>query len=142
LIELFLHQILGFEWDEVHEEADRLEHVISEEFEERMALALGNPSIDPHGDPIPSRDLQMPETSNRMLIELRPPQQATISRVASADAKLLRYLSSRGLTPQARLYVLEYSPFDYNMTIRIEGQEQVIVLGPQITRQIYVQPED
>ncbi|MDI6694574.1 MAG: metal-dependent transcriptional regulator [Anaerolineales bacterium] len=142
LIELFLHQILGFEWDEVHEEADRLEHVISEEFEERMALALGNPSIDPHGDPIPSRDLQMPETSNRMLIELRPPQQATISRVASADAELLRYLSSRGLTPQARLYVLEYSPFDYNMTIRIEGQEQVIVLGPQITRQIYVQPED
>jgi len=142
LLELFLVQALGYSWDEVHEEADRLEHVISEEFEERMALALGNPSIDPHGDPIPSRDLQMPETSNRMLIELRPPQQATISRVASADAELLRYLSSRGLTPQARLYVLEYSPFDYNMTIRIEGQEQIIVLGPQITRQIYVQPED
>lgn len=142
LLELFLHQILGFNWDEVHEEADRLEHVISEEFEERLASALGNPSIDPHGDPIPNRELQMPETSNRMLVDLRPPQQAVISRVASADAELLRYLSSRGLTPQARLRVLEYSPFDHNLTIRISGQEQVIVLGPQITRQIYVLPVD
>lgn len=142
LLELFLHQILGFDWDEVHEEADRLEHVISEEFEERLASALGNPSIDPHGDPIPNRELQMPETSNRMLVDLRPPQQAVISRVASADAELLRYLSSRGLMPQARLRVLEYSPFDHNLTIRISGQEQVIVLGPQITRQIYVLPVD
>ncbi len=138
LLELFLHQILGFDWDEVHEEADRLEHVISEEFEERLASALGNPSLDPHGDPIPNRDLQMPETSNRMLIDLRPPQQAIISRVVSANAELLRYLSSRGLTPHARLSVLDYSPFDRNLTIRIENQEQVIVLGPQITRQIYV----
>ncbi len=138
LLELFLHQILGFDWDEVHEEADRLEHVISEEFEERLASALGNPSLDPHGDPIPNRDLQMPETSNRMLIDLRPPQQAIISRVVSANAELLRYLSSRGLTPHACLSVLDYSPFDRNLTIRIENQEQVIVLGPQITRQIYV----
>ena len=74
LIEMFLHQILGYEWDEVHAEADRLEHVISEEFEERIARVLGDPSHDPHGDPIPTRDLDMPEMPSKALIDARPGQ--------------------------------------------------------------------
>jgi DtxR family Mn-dependent transcriptional regulator len=138
LLEMFLHQILGYDWDEVHDEAERLEHVISEEFEERMAQALGNPSHDPHGDPIPSRDLEMPETSTALLLQLPPQQSAHISRVGSADPDLLRYLSNLGLVPGARVTVLDYSAFDQNLTLQVAGRAEPVVLGPTITRQIYI----
>jgi DtxR family Mn-dependent transcriptional regulator len=138
LLEMFLHQILGYEWDEVHAEADRLEHVISEEFEERMAEALGNPSHDPHGDPIPDRDLHMPEFSRISLADLTPQQSAVISRVNSADPEFLRYLSNLGLVPGAQVTVLSLSPYDQNMTFRVEARPDTIVLGPVITRQVYI----
>jgi DtxR family transcriptional regulator, Mn-dependent transcriptional regulator len=138
LLELFLHQILGYEWEDVHAEADRLEHVISEEFEERIAEALGHPRYDPHGDPIPTRDLQLPETPNTRLSELRRGNTAEIYRVLDRDPNLLRYLSEIGLVPKARLEVLEYSPFDENLHLRIEGLADTIVLGPRVTRQIFV----
>ncbi len=139
LLELFLHQILGYEWDEVHVEADRLEHVISEEFEERIAMALGDPEHDPHGDPIPTRDLTIPETSSTRLFDLRAGETATVQRARDTDSELLRYLSELGLVPNTRLTVLDYSPFDENLTIALTGQDQSIVLGPQITRQIFVE---
>jgi DtxR family Mn-dependent transcriptional regulator len=88
LIEMFLHQALGFSWDEVHAEADRLEHVISEELEERIAVSLGDPPHDPHGDPIPTRDLRLPSPTTLTLAQLRPPQQATIQRVRDANPEL------------------------------------------------------
>lgn len=138
LLEMFLHQILGYDWDEVHAEAERLEHVISEEFEERMAQALGNPSHDPHGDPIPSRDLEMPETSNRQLLGQSPGQSVKVTRVGSADPELLRYLSDLGLIPGARVDVIEYSAFDQNLTLHVSGRQAPVVLGPTITRQIYI----
>jgi len=138
LLEMFLHQILGYEWDEVHAEADRLEHVISEEFEERMAEALGNPSHDPHGDPIPDKDLRMPEFSRVSLADLRPQQAAVISRVNSSDPEFLRYLSNLGLLPGAQVTVLSVSPYDQNLTFRVSDQADAIVLGPAITRQVYV----
>lgn len=139
LLEMFLHQTLGYSWDEVHEEADRLEHVISEELEERIATSLGDPLHDPHGDPIPTRELHLPLTSEVPLSQLRPPQDAEVRRVRDGDPELLRYLSEMGIKPQARLEIIEYSPFDNNLQVRIEGREEPVVLGPRVTNQVYVE---
>jgi DtxR family Mn-dependent transcriptional regulator len=137
LLELFLHETLGYPWDEVHNEADRLEHVISEDFEERIAQALGDPLRDPHGDPIPSRDLRIPPQSGVGLDSLRTGQEAIVQRVADADPELLRYLESVGLVPQTHLKILNYSPFDDNL--RLQVGEKILVLGPRVTRQIFVE---
>jgi DtxR family Mn-dependent transcriptional regulator len=139
LLEMFLYQILDYTWDEVHDEADRLEHVISEEFEERIAQALGNPLRDPHGDPIPSRDLHLPDEQATLLAELPPGAQVQISRVRSTDAQLLRYLSEHGLVPQAHLTVIDVSPFDDNLILLVEGTETPLVLGPKVAQKIFVE---
>ncbi|MBK5107107.1 MAG: metal-dependent transcriptional regulator [Anaerolineales bacterium] len=139
LLEMFLHETLGYRWDEVHEEADRLEHVISEEMEERIAISLGNPQHDPHGDPIPSRDLQMPQSSDLTLSQLRPPQKAQVKRVSDSDPDLLRYLSVRGIEPEAQLEILDYSPFDNNLQVQVMGEEEPVVLGAVITNQVFVE---
>ena len=139
LLEMFLHQILGYEWDEVHAEADMLEHVISENFEERIAKVLGNPTHDPHGDPIPNEDLQLPLTRLIQLTALRPGQKAIIQRVNDSNSELLRYLSLLGLIPKTQLSILDYSPFDKNIHMQIIGNEKTIVLGPDISRQIFVE---
>ena len=139
LLELFLHETLGYSWDEVHAEADRLEHVISDDMEERIALALGNPLLDPHGEPIPSRELRLPVDSATRLNELRTGQQAVVQRVEDDNPAFLRYLHEIGITPQARLTVLDYSSFDENLQIRVD--DQVVVLGPGVTQQIYVEVE-
>jgi DtxR family Mn-dependent transcriptional regulator len=138
LLELYLHQMLGYEWDEVHAEADRLEHVISEDFEERIAQALGDPRHDPHGDPIPSRDLKMPKISSTTLLEMRPGQKAIIQRARDTDSNLLRHLSKLGLIPKTKIEIYDYSQFDKNVTLTVEGREDPIILGPQITKQIFV----
>lgn len=139
LLEMFLHQTLGYSWDEVHEEADRLEHVISEELEERIATSLGDPLHDPHGDPIPTRELHLPLTSEVPLSQIRPPQVAEVRRVRDGDPELLRYLSEMGIKPQARLEIIEYSPFDNNLQVRIAGREEPVVLGTRVTNQVYVE---
>ncbi|MEJ2264190.1 MAG: metal-dependent transcriptional regulator [Anaerolineales bacterium] len=138
LLEMFLQQTLGYTWDEVHDEADRLEHVISEEFEERIAESLGNPSTDPHGDPIPTRDLRIPESPVKTLSKLRPGQHAVVNRVRDSDPELLRYLSDLGLIPGAKVTVLDFSPFDNNLRLRVEAQDKAIVLGPSVTSQVFV----
>jgi DtxR family Mn-dependent transcriptional regulator len=137
LIELYLHQALGYPWDEVHQEADRLEHVISENLEERIANILGNPLRDPHGDPIPNRELHMPPSSSTSLYELRPGQKAEIQRIDNEDPELLRYCESLGLTPHTRLTITAYSPFDENLYIQLKDKD--IVVGSAITREIYVE---
>jgi DtxR family Mn-dependent transcriptional regulator len=138
LLEMFLHQMLGFGWDEVHAEADRLEHVISEEFEERIAATLGDPLRDPHGDPIPTRDLRLPDANSLQLSQLRAGQGAIVQRVRSADAELLRYLSELGLKPEAHLQVLGFSPFDQNLRLQVEGKQEPVVLGMNVTSQVFV----
>jgi DtxR family Mn-dependent transcriptional regulator len=138
LLEMFLQQTLGYTWDEVHDEADRLEHVISEEFEERIAESLGNPSTDPHGDPIPTRDLRIPESPVKNLSELRPGQHAVVNRVRDSDPDLLRYLSDLGLIPGAKVTVLDFSPIDNNLRLRVEDQDKAVVLGPSVTSQVFV----
>ena len=139
LLEMFLHETLGYSWDEVHEEADRLEHVISEEMEERIAISLGNPQHDPHGDPIPSRDLQMPQSTAVTLSQLRPFQKAQVKRVSDSDPDLLRFLSERGIEPAARLEILDYSPFDSNLQVQVMGEGETVVLGAVITSQVFVE---
>jgi len=141
LLEVFLHEILGYSWDEVHAEADRLEHVISEEFEERIAQALGNPQRDPHGAPIPNRDLEIPAMNLTNLSELRAGQEAVVSRVANEDPDLLRYLDGIGLRPDARLTIIDYSQFDGNLSLQIGDGEKTVVLGPNVTKRIYVEVE-
>lgn len=142
LLEMFLHQTLGYRWDEVHEEADRLEHVISEELEERIALSLGDPRHDPHGDPIPTRDLHLPSSSAMTMSQLRPGQEAVVQRVRDADPGLLRYLSDLGITPEATVEALDYSPFDNNLRVRVEGREEAVVLGLSVTSQVYVEVKE
>lgn len=137
LLETWLVQTLGYSWDEVHEEAERLEHVISEDFERRIAAALGNPTRDPHGELIPTADLKMPVDDTTPLSSLRPSQSATIQRVAAADPNLLRHLDSLGLTPGIQIEVTEYSAFDNNLTVKVG--RKINVLGLNITTKIFVE---
>jgi DtxR family transcriptional regulator, Mn-dependent transcriptional regulator len=139
LLEMFLHQTLGYRWDEVHEEADRLEHVISEEFEERIAESLGNPRHDPHGDPIPTSDLHLPDSEAVHLDQLRPGQRVVVKRVRDTDADLLRFLSDQGIRPGANLEIVDYNPFDSNLHLVVGDREKPIILGPVVTRRIYVE---
>lgn len=137
LLEAWLVQTLGYSWDEVHEEAERLEHVISEDFEQRIAAAMGHPDRDPHGELIPTADLRMPSDDLPPLSALRPNQSATIKRVIASDTDLLRYLDGLGLIPGAQLEVRDYSPFDHNLTIKVEHKS--FVLGLSITSKIFVE---
>lgn len=139
LLELFLQKQLGYTWDEVHGEADQLEHVISEDLEERIAQLLGNPSYDPHGEPIPNRELQMPSQSTVRLCDLHLGDQAVVRCVQDPNPELLRYLASIGITPNSKLTVLDIFPFDNNYRLQVSGQDTSLILGPRVTQQIYVE---
>ena len=137
LLEAWLVQTLGYSWDEVHEEAEKLEHVISEGFERRIAAAMGHPLRDPHGELIPTADLKMPLDDSTPLSALRKNQSGKILSIKGADADLLRYLDELGLKPGAPFEVKEYSPFDHNITIKI-GKKSA-VLGLNITNKIFIE---
>ncbi len=137
LLETYLHESLGFSWDEVHEEAERLEHAISEKFEARIDKILGHPTHDPHGEPIPDLNLVMPQEASTRLSTLRPPQEATIERVNAEDGNLLRYLQEKSLVPGSKLKIRAHSPFDGNITLEINGEE--MILGPAITHHIFIE---
>jgi DtxR family Mn-dependent transcriptional regulator len=136
LLETWLVQTLGYSWDEVHEEAERLEHVISEDFERRIAIALGHPARDPHGELIPTEDLKMPADESIPLSSLRPNQVATIQRVNAQDLNLLRHLTELGLIPNVQVEVTAYSSFDNNITVKAGRKSHV--LGMNITTKIFV----
>jgi DtxR family Mn-dependent transcriptional regulator len=137
LLEAWLVQTLGYSWDEVHEEAERLEHVISEDFERRIAAAMGHPLRDPHGELIPTADLIMPTDESTPLSALRPRQTGAVKSIKSPETDLLRYLEGLGLIPGARIEVLEYSPFDHNLTIKIGNKS--FVLGLNVTSRILIE---
>lgn len=140
LLEAWLVETLGYSWDEVHEEAERLEHVISEDFEQRIAAAMGHPDRDPHGEPIPTADLKMPFDDTTPLSALRAGQNATVKRVKASDKELLRYLEELGLVPGVQLEVKDYSPFDHNLTVKV-GRKS-FVLGLSITGKVFVQESE
>lgn len=139
LLETFLHQILGFSWDEVHDEAEKLEHVISEEFEERIAAKLGHPSYDPHGAPIPSRELEMPAFSTLKMVDLQPGESALVQRVCDENSDVLRYLEDLGLLPGVMVVLEDILPVDGNLCLRMAGSEDVLTIGPQIASMIHVE---
>ncbi len=138
LLESWLVKALGYSWDEVHVEAEKLEHVISEDFEARIAAALGYPVRDPHGEPIPSSDLIMPSDGSVPLMSLTSGQSAVVRRVDAQDTDLLRHLEELRLIPGARLRVIEVSLFDHLMRLRPAGA-QTTVLGPAITDRVFVE---
>ena len=136
LIETFLTVVLGMPWDQVHEEAHRLEHVISEELEERIAAALNHPTVDPHGAPIPSRDGTIEELACVPLVTLSPEQKAVVRRVQDEDSAMLRYLAELGLVPDAVVEVVERAPFDGPIHVKVG--DRVHVIGRRLAQEIFV----
>jgi DtxR family Mn-dependent transcriptional regulator len=121
LLELFLAETLEMPWDRVHAEAEVLEHVISEELEQLIAAKLGDPTLDPHGDPIPSAELELHERATAPLDSLTKGERGRFVRVSDADPEMLRYLSERGISPGERLQVLECQPFGGPLTVSFSG---------------------
>jgi DtxR family Mn-dependent transcriptional regulator len=142
LLELFLVRIMGFGLDEVDAEAERLEHAISEAFEERMDILLGHPTEDPHGDPIPSKAGAVTVAPTLPLSDLEPGEPAVIKRVSDDDAEKLRYLATLGLVPGTPVCVRERAPFGGPLRVHVgdpnNGHEQAV--GPQLAADIGVVP--
>jgi DtxR family transcriptional regulator, Mn-dependent transcriptional regulator len=126
LLELFLHETLAMSWDRVHEEAEKLEHVISEALEDAIAAVLGHPTVDPHGDPIPSKDGQVVRQSGVPLSAVAMNQVYILVRVLHQDRERLHYLGSLGLYPGTRVSVLERTPFNGPLLIEIEGEKHAM----------------
>ncbi len=118
LLELFLAEVLEMPWDRVHQEAEVLEHVLSSELEEIIATKLGNPTVDPHGDPIPSRDFEIVEQETSSLADLKPGDEGVFVRVSDSDSEMLRYLGDRGVTPGQAFTVIERQPFGGPLFVR------------------------
>ncbi len=136
LLELYLLEVMGYSWDEVHDEAEKLEHHISEQFEDKIAQLLDDPTHDPHGDPIPTKDGLMPEIDTHPLSEAKPDQDYIVSRVKDQDPELLRYLEKIGLLPGIKVKVKEKAPFKGPITLLIENNEQVI--GNDVAGSIFI----
>ena len=126
LLELYLAEHLGVPWDRVHDEAEALEHVLSEDLEARIAAKLGNPTHDPHGDPIPDADLRLAEAATRSLADLGPGDRGRFVRVSDSDPAMLRYLSERGVRLGDKLEVLDRQPFEGPLTVRFGDTLQVL----------------
>ena len=137
LLELYLVKTLGVPWDRVHEEAEVLEHVLSEELEELIAAKLGDPTHDPHGDPIPTRDLMIEEGTTQSLQSLEGGAQGTFTRVSDSHPEMLRFLAERGIAPGDRLEVVDKQPFDGPLFVRFG--DQVHVLGGELARAMRVE---
>jgi DtxR family Mn-dependent transcriptional regulator len=138
LLELYLTESLGYEWDQVHAEAERLEHHVSDELEARMASALGHPTRDPHGDPIPSADGAIDSVSSQVLSDLESGDVAVISRVPDRDPEQLRYLGELGVIPGQTITVLEKLPFDGPIRVRVGADEHLF--GRPLAARINVAP--
>jgi len=134
LLEAYLHQALGYGWDEVHQEAERLEHVISEALEERIAEALGHPPFDPHGDPIPTRDLTLPQ-GRGLTLDQAPLGPARVARALAQDRGTLNLLARLGLVPGAPLEVLER---EGGVRVRVGGE--VYLLPLELAQRVAVEP--
>jgi DtxR family Mn-dependent transcriptional regulator len=138
VIEAYLTQALGYPWDRVHDEAERLEHAASDELIDRMAAAIGEPETDPHGAPIPTREgTIVAEPALSSLVELADGRQARVARVGDRDAERLRYLSNLGMEIGARVELISREPYDGPITVKIAGKRRVI--GPELARHVLVE---
>ena len=139
VIESYLTHALGYEWDRVHEEAERLEHAASDELVDRMAAAIGDPDADPHGAPIPRADGTIDETASDTLADLQPGARARIARVSDENGELLRYLDELGMRPGVRVRVDDVAPFDGPITLVVGSVRRTV--GLELARHIFVTPD-
>lgn len=137
LLMSFLSQTLGYDWHELHSEADRLEHFISENFEERIAESLGHPNFDPFGGPIPARDGTVKLFQEKSLSELEVGDKVSISRVSYHDPALLQHLENLGLTPRSQIEIIDRGPFDGPLHIHIEKTQNTHALNKRVTDQVF-----
>jgi DtxR family Mn-dependent transcriptional regulator len=137
LLEMFLVQVLGYSWDEVHDEAERLEHVISERMEQRIFELLGRPELDPHGHAIPSLSGKVRSLSERTLSESRPGESVVLQGVSDDDPDRLRELERRGLVPGTRIEIVGESKFEAPIEVRIKGRRVSVPLG--LARAMFVE---
>ena len=140
LLETYLREVMGYSWHQMHEEAERLEHHISEEFESKIDEMLGHPTHDPHGHPIPSLngDISLPATLP--LSAASQGHKVTVHHVSDGDPDLLVYLEEVGLMPKATLTVVEKAPFDGPVTVRIDKRDEVI--GQRVANEVFVLDAD
>ncbi|MEK7402912.1 MAG: metal-dependent transcriptional regulator [Gemmatimonadota bacterium] len=136
VIEAYLTEALGYSWDRVHDEAERLEHAASDELIDRMAKAIGEPETDPHGAPIPSREGTLKEKAVVPLASLPEGATARVERVSDESAERLRYLAQLGVVPGATVKVLEHAPFDGPITVKVDAAKRAI--GAELAGQILV----
>ena len=138
VIESYLSEALDYPWDRVHDEAERLEHAASDELVNRMAAAIGEPAVDPHGAPIPSREGLMDETVHLSLAELGAGYGARVVQVSDDDPEMLRYLGELAIVPGAEVIVLSKAPYDGPITLRVSGTS--LAIGPALAAQVMVEP--
>ena len=140
LIEAYLVQFLGYSWDTVHAEAERLEHAVSDPLVERMAAALGHPVVDPHGDPIPDADGSIHELACTPLAEVHVGETVEIRRVDEREPERLRYLAMLGLVPGVIVTLCDRQPFGGPVTVESAGERHII--GSELAQVVLVAPED
>ena len=136
ILECYLTEALGYPWDRVHAEAERLEHAASDALIEHMAASLGNPVVDPHGAPIPTPDGSIVEAAHRSLAQLEVGEGARVARVRADDADMLRYLDGLGIRPGADVIVTSSAPFEGPITLLVNGVTQTI--GPSLAARVGV----
>ncbi len=136
LIELYLAEALGVPWDQVHEEAEKWEHILSEDLEDRMDAALGHPTRDPHGSPIPTRDGKIVELDSIPLADLAPGQSGVVAEVSDHDPKLLRYVGKMGLYPSTDVKVVSVEPFSGPITVKVGDTRHV--LGAEAAQYVFI----
>jgi DtxR family Mn-dependent transcriptional regulator len=136
LLELYLVEFLDVPWEKVHEEAERLEHVLSEDLESRIAEKLGQPRVDPHGHPIPSEAGMLPVETTCTLWDALPGTRAVVARVSDRDPGLLSHLLDLGLVPNATVEILDVSPYSGTQTVRVNAATHV--LGADLAKRIRV----
>jgi DtxR family Mn-dependent transcriptional regulator len=140
ILETYLITKLAYDWSNVHEEAERLEHAVSEELIERMAFALGQPRYDPHGAPIPTREGDIERTAYVALADIEAGAKVALRQVGDEDSERLRYLKSIGLVPVVELLVLDKAPFGGPITVRIgERETKDRVIGPELAARLLVE---
>ncbi len=139
LLELYLAEALGVPWDQVHDEAEKLEHVISEDLEDRIAAALGHPTVDPHGSPIPARDGSFQRVDVTPLVDIAPGVRVIVVEVEDRDPELLRYLGELQLFPGTTVEVTRVEPYDGPIVLRAGGRE--IIIGRAAAAEIQVRQE-
>jgi DtxR family Mn-dependent transcriptional regulator len=136
LLELYLHRALGYGWDEVDAEAEKLEHFISEDFEDRIDKLLGFPLTDPHGDPIPTRDGAVSVRPSKSLAEMEPGDQLVVMRVRDSNAEVLRYLERIGLKLEAVFRLTEKQPFNGPLTVAVG--DAIHTIGRELAGHVFV----